>query len=71
MLEDTVPGSLIGRLRAYDPDIGENAEMSYSILDGDAGDTFSVMVDAVGQDGILRVQKVRLTPHRCIFFFII
>ncbi|XP_040210117.1 cadherin-24 isoform X2 [Rana temporaria] len=57
VLENTVPGSLIGRLRAYDPDIGENAEMSYSILDGDAGDTFTVMVDAVGQDGILRVQK--------------
>lgn len=68
MLEDTVPGSLIGRLRAHDPDIGENAEMSYSILDGDAGDTFSVMVDAVGQDGILRVQKVRLTPAGVLFY---
>lgn len=58
VLEDTVPGSVIGRLRAHDPDIGENAVMSYSILDGDAGDTFSVMSDSAGQDGILRVQKV-------------
>ncbi|KAM4808733.1 cadherin-24 [Rhinophrynus dorsalis] len=57
VLEDTAPGSLIGRLRAHDPDIGENAVMSYSILDGDAGDTFSVMSDSVGQDGILRVRK--------------
>ncbi|XP_063769624.1 cadherin-24 [Pseudophryne corroboree] len=57
VLEDTVPGSLIGRLRAHDPDIGENAVMSYSILDGDAGDTFSVTSDSAGQDGILRVQK--------------
>ncbi|KAM8961424.1 cadherin-24 [Pelodytes ibericus] len=57
VLEDTTPGSLIGRLRAHDPDIGENAVMSYSILDGDAGDTFSVMADSMGQDGILRVRK--------------
>uniref|UniRef100_A0A8C5MK41 Cadherin-12 n=1 Tax=Leptobrachium leishanense TaxID=445787 RepID=A0A8C5MK41_9ANUR len=57
VLEDTTPGSLIGRLRAHDPDIGENALMSYSILDGDAGDTFSVASDSAGQDGILRVQK--------------
>ncbi|XP_068098219.1 cadherin-24 isoform X2 [Hyperolius riggenbachi] len=57
VLEDTLPGSLIGRLRAHDPDVGENAEMSYNILDGDAGDTFSVMAGAAGQDGILRVQK--------------
>ncbi|KAM4708907.1 cadherin-24 [Discoglossus pictus] len=57
VLEDTAPGSLIGRLRAHDPDIGENAVMSYSILDGDAGDTFSVMSDSAGQDGILRVRK--------------
>lgn len=57
VLEDTVPGSVIGRLRAHDPDIGENAVMSYSILDGDAGDTFNVMSDSAGQDGILRVQK--------------
>ncbi|XP_044130180.1 cadherin-24 [Bufo gargarizans] len=57
VLEDTAPGYVIGRLRAHDPDIGENAVMSYSILDGDAGDTFSVMSDSAGQDGILRVQK--------------
>ncbi|KAM4052143.1 cadherin-24 [Anomaloglossus baeobatrachus] len=57
VLEDTAPGSVIGRLRAHDPDIGENAVMSYSILDGDAGDTFSVMSDSAGQDGILRLQK--------------
>ncbi|XP_075685049.1 cadherin-24 isoform X2 [Rhinoderma darwinii] len=57
VLEETAPGSVIGRLRAHDPDIGENAVMSYSILDGDAGDTFSVMSDSAGQDGILRVQK--------------
>ncbi|XP_069617832.1 cadherin-24 isoform X1 [Ranitomeya imitator] len=57
VLEDTAPGSVIGRLRAHDPDIGENAVMSYSILDGDAGDTFSVMSDPAGQDGILRIEK--------------
>ncbi|XP_056382897.1 cadherin-24 isoform X2 [Hyla sarda] len=57
VLEDTAIGSVIGRLRAHDPDTGENAVMYYSILDGDAGDTFSVMADSAGQDGILRVQK--------------
>ncbi|XP_053558277.1 cadherin-24 [Bombina bombina] len=57
VMEDAAPGSLIGRLRAHDPDIGENAMMSYSILDGDAGDTFSVTADSAGQDGILRVRK--------------
>ncbi|XP_063310925.1 cadherin-24 [Pelobates fuscus] len=57
VMEDTTPGSLIGRLRAHDPDIGENSMMSYSILDGDAGDTFTVISDSAGQDGILKVQK--------------
>ncbi|KAG8596206.1 hypothetical protein GDO81_001772 [Engystomops pustulosus] len=57
VMEDTAPGSVIGRLRAHDPDIGENAVMSYTILDGDAGDTFIVMSDSAGQDGILKVQK--------------
>ncbi|XP_029437278.1 cadherin-24 [Rhinatrema bivittatum] len=51
------PGSLVGRLRAHDPDVGENALMSYSILDGEGTEAFSISTDSQGQEGILMVRK--------------
>lgn len=59
MVETAPPGSAVGRLRAHDPDEGENALLAYSILDGgDGAEAFAIHTDALGQDGIITVRKV-------------
>lgn len=50
----------MGRLKAQDPDLGDNALMAYSILDGEGSEAFSVSTDSQGQDGLLTVRKVSL-----------
>ncbi|KAJ6653047.1 hypothetical protein lerEdw1_010133 [Lerista edwardsae] len=58
VVETAPPGSAVGRLRAHDPDEGENALLAYSILDGgDGAEAFIVHTDALGQDGIITVRK--------------
>ncbi|XP_077170257.1 cadherin-24 isoform X2 [Paroedura picta] len=58
VVETAPPGSAVGRLRAHDPDEGENAVLAYSILDGgDGAEAFAVHTDALGQDGIITVRK--------------
>lgn len=51
----------MGRLRAQDPDLGDNALMAYSILDGEGSETFSISTDSQGRDGLLTVRKVSST----------
>lgn len=60
MVETAEPGTLVGRLRAQDPDLGDNALMAYSILDGEGSETFSIGTDSQGRDGLLTVRKVSL-----------
>lgn len=50
----------MGRLKAQDPDLGDNALMAYSILDGEGSEAFSISTDSQGQDGLLTVRKVSL-----------
>ncbi|XP_074090981.1 cadherin-24 isoform X2 [Macrotis lagotis] len=57
VVESAGPGALVGRLRAQDPDLGDNALMAYSILDGEGAETFSISTDAQGQDGLLTIRK--------------
>ncbi|XP_043839740.1 cadherin-24 [Dromiciops gliroides] len=57
VLETAGPGALVGRLRAQDPDLGDNALMAYSILDGEGAETFSISTDAQGRDGLLTIRK--------------
>ncbi|XP_053121923.1 cadherin-24 isoform X2 [Hemicordylus capensis] len=58
VVETAPPGSAVGRLRAHDPDEGENALLAYSILDGgDGAEVFAIHTDALGQDGIITVRK--------------
>ncbi|XP_031810897.1 cadherin-24 isoform X2 [Sarcophilus harrisii] len=57
VVETAGPGALVGRLRAQDPDLGDNALMAYSILDGEGAETFSISTDAQGQDGLLTIRK--------------
>uniref|UniRef100_A0A8C2AAQ4 Cadherin-10 n=1 Tax=Cyprinus carpio TaxID=7962 RepID=A0A8C2AAQ4_CYPCA len=50
-------GSSVGRIKAYDADVGENAEMWYSILDGDGQDMFNIITDSTSQEGVITVKK--------------
>lgn len=57
-------GSSVGRIKANDADAGENAEMWYSILDGDGQDVFSVITDGTTQEGVIIIKKVnQQTSH--------
>ncbi|XP_058530750.1 cadherin-8 isoform X1 [Ochotona princeps] len=55
--EDVVLGTAIGRVKANDQDIGENAQSSYDIVDGDGIALFEITSDAQAQDGIIRLRK--------------
>ncbi|XP_037672242.1 cadherin-8 isoform X1 [Choloepus didactylus] len=55
--EDVVLGTAIGRVKANDQDIGENAQSSYDIIDGDGTALFEITSDAQSQDGIIRLRK--------------
>ncbi|XP_011535391.1 cadherin-24 isoform X1 [Homo sapiens] len=57
VVETAGPGTLVGRLRAQDPDLGDNALMAYSILDGEGSEAFSISTDLQGRDGLLTVRK--------------
>uniref|UniRef100_A0A8C3PES8 Cadherin 24 n=1 Tax=Chrysemys picta bellii TaxID=8478 RepID=A0A8C3PES8_CHRPI len=57
VLETLPPGSPVGRLRAHDPDEGDNARLSYRLLDGDG--PFAISTDPLGRDGILTISQVR------------
>ncbi|XP_059681018.1 cadherin-8 isoform X3 [Gavia stellata] len=57
VMEDVALGEPIGRVKANDLDIGENAKSSYDIVEGDGMDIFEITTDAQTQDGIIRVRK--------------
>ena len=56
-------GSVVGRIWAKDRDIGVNAEMKYSIIDGDGRDTFDISTDPTNLFGIITVKKVNGSNH--------
>ncbi|XP_061095038.1 cadherin-20-like [Conger conger] len=55
--ESAPVGSVVGRIRARDRDEGVNAEMRYSIIDGDGRDSFDVGTDPTNQFGIITIKK--------------
>ncbi|NXG33683.1 CADH9 protein, partial [Dromaius novaehollandiae] len=55
--ESAPPGTLLGRIKANDPDVGENAETEYSISNGDGSDMFDIITDKDTQEGIITVKK--------------
>lgn len=55
--EDVVLGTAIGRVKANDQDIGENAQSSYDIVDGDGTALFEITSDTQAQDGVIRLRK--------------
>ncbi|XP_019361075.1 PREDICTED: cadherin-8 isoform X3 [Gavialis gangeticus] len=57
VMEDVALGEPVGRVKANDLDIGENAKSSYDIIEGDGMDIFEITSDSQSQDGIIRVRK--------------
>ncbi|XP_011836201.1 PREDICTED: cadherin-6 [Mandrillus leucophaeus] len=55
--ESSPPGTPIGRIKASDADVGENAEIEYSITDGEGLDMFDVITDQETQEGIITIKK--------------
>uniref|UniRef100_A0A8C5HBC9 Cadherin-6-like n=1 Tax=Gouania willdenowi TaxID=441366 RepID=A0A8C5HBC9_GOUWI len=50
-------GGAVGRITATDKDIGQNAEMIFTIVSGDGMDTFNISTDTDTQEGVLSVSK--------------
>lgn len=55
--ESSKPGTPVGRIRATDKDIGQNAEMLFSIVSGDGMDMFDISTDQETQEGVITVGK--------------
>ena len=58
VLESSQTGTPVGRIRATDKDIGENAEMFFTIASGDGMDMFDISTDQATQEGVISVSKV-------------
>ncbi|NXN45523.1 CAD11 protein, partial [Rhinoptilus africanus] len=56
--EAAVPGEEVGRVKAKDPDIGENGLVAYSIVDGDGMDMFEITTDYETQEGVVKLKKL-------------
>ncbi|XP_023671902.1 cadherin-20-like [Paramormyrops kingsleyae] len=50
-------GTVVGYIRADDPDEGANADMVYRLVGGDAEDTFAISTDPTNRFGIITVKK--------------
>ncbi|MGH0124669.1 UNVERIFIED_CONTAM: hypothetical protein FKN15_072284 [Acipenser sinensis] len=55
--EDITLSDAVGKVKANDRDIGENARSAYDIIDGDGIDVFEITTDPQTQEGILRLKK--------------
>lgn len=58
VLESAPVSSTVGRVFAKDLDEGINAEMKYTIVDGDGADAFDINTDPNFQVGVITVKKV-------------
>ncbi|XP_034617953.1 cadherin-9 isoform X2 [Trachemys scripta elegans] len=50
-------GTPLGRIKANDLDVGENAAIEYSISIGDGSDMFDIITDKDTQEGIITIKK--------------
>ncbi|XP_077192273.1 cadherin-22 [Paroedura picta] len=55
---ETAPvGTLVGRVKAEDSDVGENTDMTYQAKDAEGRGAFQVATDSLSQEALLSVQK--------------
>ncbi|XP_042196394.1 cadherin-8 [Callorhinchus milii] len=57
VLEDTAIGEPVGRIKATDRDIGDNAKSLYEVIDGDGMDVFEIRPDSQTQEGVITLAK--------------
>ena len=57
--EDKVPGEEVGRLKARDPDLGENGLVTYRLVEGDGMSVFEISTDSQSREGVIKLKKVR------------
>ncbi|XP_059215274.1 cadherin-11 [Centropristis striata] len=55
--EDKVPGEEVGRLKAKDPDLGDNGMVKYRILDGDGVGMFELSTDSETREAVIKLKK--------------
>uniref|UniRef100_A0A668AWF0 Cadherin 24 n=1 Tax=Myripristis murdjan TaxID=586833 RepID=A0A668AWF0_9TELE len=53
--ELAIPGAEVGRISASDADLGDNAKLEYTILEGETGDTFNIT--GVNQEAVITLNK--------------
>lgn len=61
--ESAQVGSAVGKIKANDADTGSNADMKYTIINGDGAGVFSISTDKETREGILSLKKV--SHRRC------
>uniref|UniRef100_A0AAQ4RLG7 Cadherin domain-containing protein n=1 Tax=Gasterosteus aculeatus aculeatus TaxID=481459 RepID=A0AAQ4RLG7_GASAC len=55
--EDKVPGEEVGRLKAKDPDLGDNGMVSYRLIDGDGLSMFELSTDSETREAVIKLKK--------------
>ncbi|XP_056376938.1 cadherin-10-like [Hyla sarda] len=55
--ESSLPGTVVGHIKAVDADIGRNAEVRYRIIDGDEMNMFDITTEKATQDGAITIRK--------------
>ncbi|KAJ8397468.1 hypothetical protein AAFF_G00437440 [Aldrovandia affinis] len=67
--ELAVPGAEVGRLSATDADLGDNAKLEYTIVDGEVGDTFNIT--GLNQEAIITLNKAVDYEGRSSYSFMV
>uniref|UniRef100_A0A3B4Y5I0 Cadherin 11, type 2, OB-cadherin (osteoblast) n=1 Tax=Seriola lalandi dorsalis TaxID=1841481 RepID=A0A3B4Y5I0_SERLL len=55
--EDKVPGEEVGRLKAKDPDLGDNGLVNYRLIDGDGIGMFELSTDSETREAVIKLKK--------------
>ncbi|XP_015744337.1 cadherin-18 [Python bivittatus] len=55
--ESAQVGSAVGKIKASDADTGSNADMKYTIINGDGSGIFSISTDKETREGIISLKK--------------
>ncbi|XP_061692548.1 cadherin-11 isoform X2 [Syngnathoides biaculeatus] len=55
--EDKVEGEEVGRVKANDPDMGDNGLVNYRLVDGDGIGTFDLSTDSETREAVIKLKK--------------